>query len=567
MADEKEIAKVRFDPNEGAREFLIPGVEGIMHGASIINADAYHAALDALSKDLGVSSYEAALKALGVPPTAFAYSRIEYMPDPNAQGILPWPGIAPEALGKIARENVAPQLIIGMRVDDVLRYSRYSTHNWKPGWRIEPVEHTESPSEATLKDIMDAKRFLWNSNIETGYAKARIRDDHRLTNFQRFLAAGTRDWLTYDGLAIWTDMDNGGKVKGYTLLPAGHIRLAAHHGYEGNPDIFAVGVDEGGKVIATFTREQLTFLCRNPRTNVEASGNLFANGYGWSEIEISVRLIQGFQNVIDFNVDSFSRNSTPNGILTVHGVTQRQLDFLNRLWTNMKRGITKAWALPVVGLQGDKAKMEVIDLSGVKGKEGYYEEWQNMLAGMFCTIYRFPVRRLGYRMSGKGRDTEPLPDSSGKAVDEDDPGLSPLLGHWETAINEYLLWSRWPHLRFVFTGANPKEDARAYEARRNAMTYREARLEAHLQPLTDQVKDKDMKVLAELLDMAPIDANLSGIHQSIAAAYIKAKLGGGEGNEKSSEGEMTSGGDPAKKEAHGHQSGVRRNSASESGNK
>jgi hypothetical protein len=525
----------------------------------------FHQAVKALcGSEFGPISAEVA-KALNAPPSAFSYARMNMMPDPNAVGVMPWPGIAPEALGKIARENVAPQLVIGMRIDDILRYSEPSSQPWRPGWRIEPFQSDdETPGDSVARDIREAERFILNSNIETKYGDARDRDAKFLTGFQSLLSAGTRDWLTYDGLAIWTDMDNQRKVKGYAALPAGNIRLANREGYNKNPQNFAVFLNDQGRIEKTFTRDELIFRCRNARTNIEISGGLFASGYGLPEIEITIRLIQGFQNAIDLNVDVFSRNGIPNGILTIVGATQRQLDFINRLWTNLKRGVTKAWALPVMGMPNKDAKVDILDLSRLKGNEVYYGYWMNMLAGAFATIYRFPPKRLGYRISGRGKDSEPGADSAAELVDEEDPGLAPLLGHWQTLINEYLLWSRWPHLMFRFTGANPREDARQYESRRNAMTWNEARKSAGLEPLEATYPSEHI-LLGQIMGAAPIDANLSGIYQTIAASYLKIAAGVPDQQEATPGSTMSEKKDPARSELHGHVAGIRRNSAAETG--
>lgn len=420
-------------------------------------------------------------KSLKTVPSAFAYGRMTYMPDSAVNGgVIQWPGINPDSLRKIARENVAPQLIIGMRVDDVIRYSQYSDQLWRPGWRLESMIPGE---KLKPKEVQEAVRFLQNCNFETNYTEARERDTKRLTNFQRFLTAMVRDSLTFDMIAVWTEMGNDEKVKSFAILPAGNIRFCTAEGYAGNPANFAVAVDDGGRVVQAFTRDQLTCYVRNIRTDPDVWG------YGWPEIEIGMRVIKGFQNALDLNIDIFDRSAVANGILTISGgaVTQRQLDLLNRLITNMKKGITKAWALPVIGLQGD-SKLELLDLTKIKGNEAYYKEFMNMLAGALCTLWRFPVRRLGYKISGGHKDNEPAADGSTALVDDDDPGLSPLLQHIETVINEYLLQSRWPNLRFRFTGKNPKEDAREYEALSLARTYGERRAEVGLPRLDTLIK-------------------------------------------------------------------------------
>lgn len=522
----------------------------------------------ATAKALGIDP-PAYAKAANAPPSAFTFGRISYMPDSAVNGgVVQWPGLAPDALKKVVRENIAPQLIIGMRVDDVMRYSNLSTHLWKPGWRIEPRDPNKKLSsgerKALEKDIEEAQNFILFSKIDTGYSQVRKRDEKHLTGFQRFLSAGVRDALTYDTIGLWTDMQNDGKVKAYVQLPAGNLRLATRDGYQNDPSKFAVAVDDGGRVIQAFTRDELTFYTLNPRNDPDAYG------YGLSLVEVAIRLVKGYQNAVDLNLSVFDRSAIANGILTISGgsVTQRQLDLLNRLLTNMKKGISKAWALPVIGLQGD-SKIELIDLTNIKGNEGYYKEWINMLAGALCVLWRFPVKRLGYRIAGHGKDTEPSKDGTPEKQDQEDPGLAPLLMHFETLLNEYVIWTRWPHLQLHFCGKSPAEDSRSYEFRTLAMSYAERRAEAGLPPLEETV-ESDLKLIAKLMALSPSDPNLSSVFQTIASTFLKAELGegddsaGGNGGDEESPGHrMTSSKDPAKKESHGHLAGVRRDSAAE----
>lgn len=587
-SEKTEPGKI-YNINEGANGFMLPSLpDGI---SSMPSVESYVKAFESIiatnespiartAREMGIKPpvYETAKAgaALGTPPTAFSYGSMSYMPD-NATngGIIQWPGIAPDALRKVVRENVAPQMIIGMRVDDVLRYSELSTHLWKPGWRIERRDVESKVEDSDQKDIQEAQEFLLNSAIDLGVTKSRERDQHFLRGFKGFLAATVRDSLTFDGIAIWTNMTNDNKVKAYASLPAGNIRLATRAGYMGDPLKYAVAVDDGGRVIQTFTRDELTFYVRNPRNDTDSFG------YGYSEVEIALRLVKGFQNALDMNCDIFDRSAIANGILTISGnsVTQRQLDLVNRLLTNMKKGITKAWALPVMGLS-DGAKLEIIDLSKLKGNEAYYKEFMNMLVGALCAIYRFPVRRLGYRISGGSHDAHPMPDDTPVANDEADPGLGPLLGHLEALVNEYLIWTRWPHLQFRFCGKSPAEDGREYEFKNLAKTYDEKRKEAGLKPLEDLLPkgaDKNMKYLAKLMGMAPSDPNLSSVYQTIASVLAKAEFGdgkpekpgegGGSGDGKDPGHITTSSADPAKKLDHGHTPGITRDSAGEKGKK
>jgi len=513
--------------------------------------------LAALQIVTGMNGMEETSKALAAPPSVMPFGQISYMPDPASKGVMAEPGISSEAMSKIVRECVAPQLIIGMREDDLMRYASLTSQTWQPGWSIEPVSKHIEISDSVKRDIRQCESFVQNCNIETEPGKAIERDAQGYDSFATFLCKLIRDTLTFDRIGVWKDVDHLGRVRAFKLLPGRNMRLAAPGGYNGDPALYCVLVDDGNRVHQAFTREDVTLYFRNPRSDPDVFG------YGYSEVEIAIRLIQAFQFAIDLNSNAFDKNSIPNGILTISGgtITQRQLDLLNRIWTNFKRGVTKSWSLPVIALHGD-SKLNILDLHEMKGMEGMYKDLMNMLAGMFCTIYRFPVHRLGYRISGHGKDTEMPSDSGGGMVDEDDPGLPPLLTHIELLLNQYIISTRWPHLRFVFHGKTPKEDARMYEARKNAQTWAEARREAGLPPLEEQVKDKDLKKIAELMAMSPIDANLSGIWQTVAGAFVSAimetdKQVSTPGNN------MTTSADPARSAQHGKTPGVRRNSRAE----
>jgi hypothetical protein len=362
-------------------------------------------------------------------------------------------------------------------------------------------------------------------------------------------------------IAISTERDGNDRVLRYAPIPSGNIRLVGPQGYENNPEAYAVMVDEGGVVKKVYTRKDLILYSRNVRTDPEYSVSL-TRCYGYPEIEQSLRLIQGFQNVVDFNVDVFNRSGVPHGILLLTGAgwVQRQVDALTRMWRNLKTGITKALALPVLAAP-QNGDVKVVDFSPVVGKEALYQDLLNIMIGCFCAMYRFPVQRLGYRASGQRKPTEVDSESPIKALDDDDPGRIALLTHLASLINQHFIWPRWPNLKFVWTGLHPKEDAREYEFRRNALTWKEARAEADLPELKSVVKGDELKELVELMEMAPIDPNLSGIFQAIASAKFKAES---DQEMMAQQGAtMQSKKDPAKSEAHGHTSGVRRDSHAE----
>lgn len=562
---------INHKPEEAKAGAMLPMLgmgkaNGLAAQFPIGDVDGYLAALHASIGDAAnvvKSNIMEAAKALGSEvPQAFSYSTMSFMPDPTNYGLVQWPGLSPEALRKISRENIGPQMVIRSRVTDLARYSGLSSHLWMPGWRIVMMDPKEHPTAQQRKEIKEAESFVWNCSREHSYTQARERDAAFISPFEMFLRSFVDDALTFDGHALWTDMDSRGGVRAFCNLPAGMIRLAVPtRGYKGHPDQFAVMVDETGNPIMPFTRKQMTWRIRNMRLDPAVCG------YGWSEIEMAIRLIQGFQAGIDLNIDTFTKSAIPNGMLLLKGdyFNQDQIDALMREWTNMKRGISKLWGMPVMAIPegGDVELMQFMDL---KGDDVRYKDHLNMMAGLICILYNFPVRRLGLFASGNHRDNQPVQDAAVEIQGADDAGLPALLEHVEGTINPYLLWTNWPHLRFEFVNKNPKVDARSYAFRKEAMTWGEARAEADL-PKLSTVYSGDLKPLAEIMEGCPEDPAKSGVFQTVAVTMLQAMLGlGGEGDGKTATpgARMQGQKDPAQSLAHGHPSGIRRDSKAES---
>ena len=282
-------------PLSASAQFRIQGVDDYV--------GALHAGIDGavrVSREIEGSIVEAA-KALGAtPPQAMAYARLSFMPDPANYGLMQWPGIQPESLRKIAQDNIAPQMIIRSRVSDLRRYSGLSTHPWKPGWEITLRDPDETPSAKQREDVKAAQQFLLNCSREGVYIDPQDRDAHQIAPFATFLCGMVNDTLTFDGWSVWTDRDRVGRVRSFANLPAGLVRLAMpKQGFRGDPRVYAALVDETGTPVAAFTRDDMTWKVRNVRTDPAVIG------YGYSEVEICVRLIQAFQAAVDLNADTF----------------------------------------------------------------------------------------------------------------------------------------------------------------------------------------------------------------------------------------------------------------------
>lgn len=537
---------------------------------AITDVDGYLAAIHASIGDqraLIDGSITEACKALGAtPPQAMAYARLSFMPDPANYGLMQWPGMQPESLRKVAQENLLPNMIISSRVTDIRRYSCLSTHPWSPGWKVVLRDATKTPSRSDLADIRDAERFLWNCSRDNVFSDPLDRDAGRISQFEEFLCGAMNDIMTFDGWSIWKDTDYAGRIRKFTNLPAGLIRLALPgKGYKGFPDLYAAMVDETGSVVQAFTREDMTWCVQYNRNDPATIG------YGWPTIEKAVRVVQGYQAAVDLNVSTFDKNGIPNGLLKLKGDfwQQEQIDALQREWTNMKRGVSKMWAMPVIAVPED-GDIELMTFMDLKGEDVRYKDNMNMLTGMYCIIEGFPIKRLGMFASGNRRDNQPSPDESVEIQGVDDPGLPAKLTFIEHRINEYLLQPNWPTLMLQFMAKDPKSDARSYEAKKLAGTWKESRAEADLPDLVKMAPEW-AKPMAELMVLCPSDPAMMGTYQALAVETLKDKFGVNDQPESGSQTGTTgapfpSKTDPAKSQEHGHRAGVRRSSRKEGAN-
>lgn len=334
------------------------------------------------------------------------FGAISYMPTQTPDmGILQWPGIPPDALTKISRDNLAPQMIIRNRVDDVVRYSEISTHPWKPGWQIVPKDIYEETDDETRREIREAEKFLLQGGMD--FDTALERDEHYFVNFTNFLSQIVDSSLIYDGIAIWTNRDKQDRVISFAPFPAQNVRLVArptdygkqipssvmtpslgiNYAGSGTPtitntptpqDIFAVGVDEAGNVQYKFTRKDLIWYVRNPR----ADGAI--QGYGHSEIESALLLIKGFTDALIFNTNIFSNNSIPKGILLLKGTfTNKQFDAF--CYSEDTEVLTKTgWKLfGDVDISTDEFATMNIQTKEFEWQKASHKTWQDYVGYMY----------------------------------------------------------------------------------------------------------------------------------------------------------------------------------------
>jgi hypothetical protein len=451
--------------------------------------------------------------------STFGNTQINLFPDPTFnQTLWPRPGLGPDAILRWAIGSIGAMTVIRVRIDDVLRHANYSDQSWKPGWRITMRDSQKYPTKDDKEAIKQAIDFLENGGL---YKSVIERDENQSMDFPRFLAAIVQDSLIYDNIAILTKVKDG-KVTAFTPFNAASILIAKPEGYEFDKSKFAVEIDPSGQVLQSFTRDQLIWYVRNP-------GNYQTTRYyGQSEVELGIKILQSFQNAFDMNANTFANNSMPNGMMVITGVvgiSRDTLNFLKRVWNNAVRGVSKRWGVPVMALDSEKAKVDLIKFNDIKGLDHVYEHHMNMTFALICALYRMPVARLGMKISGQGPNAK---DPMNKDREEqEDIGRIVLLQHLENLIDNYLIKRNWPNLKFSWTAMSSVEGDREYQERNLAQTYREQRIALDMKPVSEFLPPdapEELKTLAQLLDMTPNDPGKGGIAQSLFSAYLTGKM-------------------------------------------
>ncbi|MCS7242925.1 phage portal protein, partial [Candidatus Caldatribacterium sp.] len=291
-----------------------------------------------------------------------------------------------------------------------------------------------------------------------------------------------------------------------------------------------------GRQVAEFTFDELGYGVFYPRTNVEVYG------YGFSELEMTMKEITWQLYASSYNGRYFSQGALPKGILNFKGgnLTKEKLDDFRRQWQAQVAGLTGAWKMPIVSapdiqfieLQKSNADME-------------FSAWMDYLVNVICAVYCIDPAEINFPSRGGSGDSHEsaLFDNSYevKLRQSRDKGLYPLLDFIANFINKHIVAKIDPDFVFVFEGLDRRmglERLKAQEIEvRTYKTINEIRREEDLEPIPDgdmlldstfvnyrlqmkqleyQLKLQEMKLLSETIELKRKLAEL---------AQLEAKVG------------------------------------------
>jgi hypothetical protein len=378
-----------------------------------------------------------------------------------------WSAMSFDMLRAMVDQTPVLSAVVFTRIRQVKRFCRVQEGSKGPGFKIalkDPsakLGNDEKQSVALLQDFFTHSG--WERNPR---ARARLKRD----NFSNMMAKLVRDSLILDSAPIETEYKRDKRlgIDGLYAVDGATIRLANEVGYQGDDEIFALQVVDGN-IRAAYTHDDLIYVPRNPRTDV------LVGGYGFSEVELLVRVVTGFLNAFTYNTSFFDKNSIPRGLLHLSGdYSPEDLNSFKRYWNAMVKGINNAWTLPVMVSKNQESKA-AFENFGVEVNEIMFAKWMTFLTSIICAIYGIAPDEINFESFTAGTSSLSGSDTEEKLVNSKDKGLMPLLTHFEDIFSDYIVSEFGEKYVFRWTGLDEEDPKTTWEKAQKLMTWNEAR--------------------------------------------------------------------------------------------
>lgn len=187
-----------------------------------------------------------------------------------------------------------------------------------------------------------------------------------------------------------------------------------------------------GKIERAYTEDEMKVGIRNITTDI------YANGYGISELELVVSLVTGHLNAEFYNQAYFTQGFSAKGILHIKAaLNRRKVETVRQQWQHMLKGSRNSFQTPIFAGLDDVNWIPLTQNHNDIGFEG----WMRYLIKMICAIYQIDPHEIGIGFKDEGGGGGGLGgDNTKEKMDQSkDKGLYPLLRHIENYINEQIL--------------------------------------------------------------------------------------------------------------------------------
>lgn len=362
--------------------------------------------------------------------------------------------------------------VITTRVNQVSMFTGVPDDRHAPGFKVQLRDRNAKATKASDK-LADE---LTDVVLHTGY----VQDDDPSSSvpFHDFARVIVGDSLRLDQATFEIVPDRKGKPSYLAIVDPATIRLL-DPGTREKGDPFAVQVMHGA-VVADFTRDELAFCVRNPRSGIHTYG------YGLSEIETLIREITGILWGMQYNRSFFTQGAATKGILNFKGtIPDRHLKSFRRQWYAMISGVSNAWRTPITNAE----ELQWINMQ-LTNRDMEYSAWLDFLIKVVCARYQIATEEVNFSYGNTGQS-----QAMGNAPTEEkiaaskDLGLRPLVRWLFAQVNDYLVQRIDPDFEAIPVGLGDKggdhENDSLEKTTKVYMTVDEARIQVGLDAMPD----------------------------------------------------------------------------------
>lgn len=349
--------------------------------------------------------------------------------------------------------------IINLRTHQVGAFCRPQQGRYDKGYRIQLRDRRDKDkglSPAEEKEAQAIERVLETTGILLPDEKSSDRD-----SFRAFNKKAVRDILTYDQWCFEIQRDRRGRPSRFIALPSETIRPAVSDVEHFDPAelrsrVSHVQVYEN-TIIAEFGIDDIAWCVMNPRSDLRV------NGFGFSPLEMMVRLVTAWLFGFAHNVNFFTNGAAIKGVLNIKGaIPDRQMRAFRRMWYSMVTGVGNAWKTPILNSED----IQWVSMHAAN-REMEYAAWMDWLTKIVCAIYGVDPVEINFVFSANGKNGSMFDQRPNQAevTESKDKGLLPLLTHIEDNLNQKMIWELNPDFEFSFTGFDAKAEEKENERR------------------------------------------------------------------------------------------------------
>lgn len=219
-----------------------------------------------------------------------------------------------------------------------------------------------------------------------------------------------------------------------------------------------VQLSERNEVEREFAWHEMGYFVRN------LDPDRWADGYGRSELEYAVEIVTGLSSGVTFNVEYFTNDHRPEGILSLQGewgeekIEQFQADLV----TNVG-GPGNYHRLPVLWSEDPDAKALFLATRGDTRLDMYWEKWISWVVCALCALIGIPAEAIGFQSFRGQANALQEADPSARLLHGDDVTLVPLLLAVESFLNEQLIYPIDNRFCLRFANLRERDEATQWE--------------------------------------------------------------------------------------------------------